>query len=113
MNPRRVHDLMRKHFPPVDAASREWVHIVGPEGLRKQELLRLLDEFIPAERVLVEIHRKLGDYLCKSEAAEFSAAHWGEGEVHISDRDFRGFVVIAQNGVATGWGLAHECEENG
>lgn len=103
MNPRRVHELMRQHFPRIDAASRQWIHIVGPEGLRKQQLLRLLDEFIPAERVLVEVHRKLGDYLSKSEAAIFSAAHWGEGEIHIADRDFRGFVVIGHNGVATGW----------
>lgn len=103
MNPRRVHELMRQHFPPIEAASREWIHIVGPEGLRESELLCFLETYIPADSVLIEVHRKLGDYLCREEAIKFAAAHLGEGEIHIADRDFRGFVVIGHNGVATGW----------
>lgn len=103
MNARRVHELMRQNFPPTDAASREWIHVVGPEGIREPELMCLLDRFVPAECVLVEVHRKLGNYVTKREAIKYATAHWGEGEIHIADRDFRGFVVIGQNGVATGW----------
>ncbi|WP_082079824.1 hypothetical protein [Cupriavidus basilensis] len=103
MNPRRVHELMRQHFPSVDAASREWIHIIAPDGLREPELLHLLERFIPADFVLIEVHRKLGGYIARDEAIKFTAAHWGEGEIHIADRDFRGFVVIGHNGVATGW----------
>lgn len=108
MNPRRVHELMRQHFPAVDAVSREWMNVVGTEGLREPELRRLLERFISADFVLIEVHRKLGSYLGREEAIQFSAAHLGEGEIHIADRDFRGFVVIGLNGVATGW--LNECE---
>lgn len=103
MNPRRVHELMRQHFPSVDAASREWINIAAPEGLREPELIHLLERFIPADFVLIELHRRLGDYLARDDAIKFAATHLGEGEIHIADRDFRGFVVIGHNGVATGW----------
>ncbi|SFJ79943.1 hypothetical protein SAMN05192543_11174 [Paraburkholderia megapolitana] len=103
MNPRRVHELMQKHFPPVNAASRAWKNIVEHEELQQNELLCLLDDFICAEQVLVEVHRKLGDYLSKKEAVAFVAMHVGEGEIRIADREFHGFVVIAHNGVASGW----------
>lgn len=92
MNPRRVHELMRQHFPPVDAASREWVNVSGPEGLQESELLRLLDAFIPEEFVLIEVHRKLGDYLSSDEARRFAAAHSGEGEIRIPS--MAGYPVI-------------------
>lgn len=103
MNPRRVHELMRKHFPPTDAESRDWKNIVERDGLQENKLILLLEQFIPGEQVLVEVHRKLGDYLSKQEAVGFVAANVGKGEIHITDREFRGFVVVAHNGVAAGW----------
>lgn len=94
---------MRKHFPPTDAESRDWKNIVERDGLQENELILLLEQFIPGEQVLVEVHRKLGDYLSKQEAVGFVAANVGKGEIHITDREFRGFVVVAHNGVAAGW----------
>jgi len=94
---------MRKHFPQTDAASRTWANIVERDELQEAELIRLLDKFIPGEKVLVEVHRKLGGYLSKQEAVSFVAAHVGQGEIRIADRAFSGFVVVAHNGVATGW----------
>ncbi len=103
MNPRRVHELMQIHFPPVDAASRPWKNIVEQDKLQENELLSLLDNFIHADQVLVEVHRKLGDYLSRKDACAFVAAHVGKGEIRIADREFRGFIVISCNGVACGW----------
>jgi len=103
MNPRRVHELMRKHFPQTNAALRTWKNIVERDELQAAELIRLLNQFIPGERVLVEVHRKLGDFLSKQEAVSFVGAHVGQGEIRIADRAFSGFVVVAQNGVAAGW----------
>lgn len=63
----------------------------------------LLAEHVRSPEALVEVHRKLGALLPIEEAARFAAAHIGEGEIRIADRDFTGFVVVARNGVATGW----------
>lgn len=103
MNPRRVHELMRRHFPPIEAASRTWSNIVERDGLQAVALMRLLNQVIPGEKVLVWVHRTLGDYLSKQEAVSFVAANICHGEIRIADRAFRGLVVVAQNGVATGW----------
>jgi len=39
----------------------------------------------------------------RNSAVDFVAKHVGQGEIRITDRQFRGFVVVAANGVATGW----------
>lgn len=94
---------MRKHFPPVDSVNREWINVADTAGIRVQLLLELMDKNINSEEVLVELHRKVGAYLPKSKAVEFIAQHIGQGEIRVANRDFTGFVVIALNGVATGW----------
>jgi len=94
---------MRKHFPPVDSVNREWVNIADTASIRRQLLLELMDKNIKSEEVLVEVHRKLGAYIQKSQAVEFIAQHIGQGEIRVANRDFTGFVVVSQNGVATGW----------
>ena len=103
MNPRRVHELMRQRFPAVMGASREWIVITDEKGLRSNVLAGLIDDHVRTDEVLVEANRKVGDLLPKQAAIEFVAAHVGQGEIRLTNRDFNGFVVIAQNGVATGW----------
>jgi len=103
MNPRRVHDLMREHFPAFDAASVEWTNIVERAGPNIELLAALLAKHITAPEVLVEVHRKLGTRLPREEAAGFISAHIGEGQIRVADRGFTSFLVIAQNGVVTGW----------
>lgn len=63
----------------------------------------LIAEHVRSPEALVEVHRKLGALLPIGEAARFAVTHIGEGEIRIADRAFTGFVVVAQNGVATGW----------
>ncbi len=58
--------------------------------------------------MLVEANRKVGDLLPKHAALEFVATHVGQGDIRLTNRDFNGFVVVARNGVATGWTI----EEN-
>ena len=98
MNTRRVHDLMRLHFPSIDHARREWVIVAD-----SSQIEALIAEHVRSPEALVEVHRKLGALLPIGEAARFVATHIGEGEIRIADRAFTGFVVVAQNGVATGW----------
>lgn len=98
MNTRRVHDLMRQHFPSIEHARREWVVVAD-----SSQIEALVTEHVRSAEALVEVHRKLGALLPIGEAARFAAAHIGEGEIRISDREFTGFVVVARNGVATGW----------
>jgi hypothetical protein len=98
MNTRRVHDLMRQNFPSIEHARREWM-IVGESS----QIEALIAEYVRSPEALVEVHRKLGALLPIGEAARFAAAHIGEGEIRIADREFTGFVVVAQNSVATGW----------
>lgn len=103
MNPRRIHDLMRLNFPAVNHAAREWVVVLGVQGADLEAIAALLLRYIAVPDVLVEVNRKEGALLPIKGAVEFIARHIGEGEIHVSDRQFTGFVVVAQNGVATGW----------
>lgn len=105
MNPRRVHELMRLHFPAVSAQSRDWKNVTEASGVREAEVRRLMDQYIQADDVLVEVHRRIGSYLPKADAVSFIAQHIGQGEIRVADRDFTGFVVVAVNGVATGWSV--------
>ena len=98
MNTRRVHDQMRQRFPPIEHARREWGVVAD-----SHQIEALMTEYVRSSEALVEVHRKLGALLPIGEAARFAAAHIGEGEIRIADREFSGFVVVAQNGVATGW----------
>jgi hypothetical protein len=103
MNPRRVHELISKHFPEEDAASRDWTNVMERDGVRTEALAALIKQHIDADEVLVEVHRKLGDYLPIEDALLFIRDHIGEGEIKVTDREFKTFVVVARNGVATGW----------
>lgn len=107
MNPRRIHELMKGHFPPIDAVNRTWINLLERDGtVRSTSLAALLDANIAAGELLIEVHRKLGDFLPKANALKFIAEHIGQGEIRITDRSFRGFVVVAVNGAATGWTAA-------
>lgn len=107
MNPRRVHELMKEHFPPVDAVTRTWTNLLERDGsVRTESLAALIDAHIRADDLVIEVHRKLGDFLAKEQALKFVSEHIGQGEIRIADRSFQGFVVIAVNGAATGWSLS-------
>lgn len=62
MNPRRVHELMTANFPPVELATLNWVNVLEANGtIRRRVLDALIDQFIRADDILVEVNRKLGD----------------------------------------------------
>ena len=94
---------MREHFPAFDAAKAEWTNIVETNGPSAALLENLLNRHIEAPEVLVEVHRKLGAMVPRREAVTFISSHIGEGQIRVADRGFTSFVVVAQNGVATGW----------
>lgn len=103
MNPRRVHTLMKANFPAVDLAAHTWVNILESDGsVRRHVLAGLLDQFIDAEEVPVEVSRKLGDALPAGEVVTYVESHIGQGQIRITDRAFRGYVLVAASGVATG-----------
>lgn len=104
MNPRRVHELMRWNFPPVDLAAHGWINVCESAGLNVVRFQEVVDRYFSADHLLVDVHRKLGAFLPRLEAIRFVAAHAGQGQIRISDREFTSFVVLALNGVATGWG---------
>ncbi len=103
MNRRRVHELMRERFPAFSAVDHEWVNMHDGEAPRIRELSELLARSIDAPEVVVEVHRRLGALLPIGEASAFIGSHIGEGQIRVADRNFTSFVVVAVNGVATGW----------
>ena len=103
MNPRRIHELMRSRFPKFNPAELEWTNIAGAGGADVRLLASIVAQHIPAPEVLVEVHRKEGALLARSEAAAYAASHIGEGTIRIADREFKSVVVVALNGVAAGW----------
>jgi hypothetical protein len=97
---------MRQLFPAVMGASREWLVVADEKGLRFGVLAGLIDEHVRSDDVLIEVHRKIGDFLSRQACLDFVAKHIGQGEIRLANRDFTGFVVVAQNGVAAGWSAA-------
>ena len=84
-------------------AFREWIVVADEKGLRCEVLGALIDEHVRSDDVLVEVNRGVGNLLPKQATLEFISAHLGQGEIRLANREFDGFVVVAQNGVATGW----------
>ena len=103
MNSRRVHELMRQHFPSFSTSERDWKNIAGTSGGDPARVQELLEQHISEPELVIQVHRKLGALLSGSEAVAFVCAHVGEGQIQIANREFTSFVVVAQNGVATGW----------
>ena len=101
-----MHELMRKHFPPVEHAARQWSVVQTESGPNIPAISSLLAKHIASTEVIVEVHRKLCALLPTSEAAAYIGAHIGEGEIRVADRDFSRLVVVSVNGVATGWSHA-------
>lgn len=106
MNPQRVHRLMRQHFPEIDAVRHEWINVADQHGVRREILESMLQAWLDAPYLLVQVHRRLGDYLPREAALDFICQHvgagWG-GYMRVTDREFSAFVVIATNGVASAW----------
>lgn len=103
MNSRRVHELMLAHFPEFALANCEWVNVMDSTGPRVAVLRDLLEQHVGSAEALVEVHRKLGAFLPMEEAIRFLCQHIGEGQIRVANREFSGFLVVAQNGVATAW----------
>lgn len=95
---------MRKNFPQVDYSKLEWKNIADHDGINQAELKKYIDMYIKADMVLIEQNRKNGNLIDKSEIPNYVSLNYGHGSnILISTRDFNGFLVIAQNGVITGW----------
>jgi hypothetical protein len=103
MNPRRVHELMTKHFPAFDGAELDWVNVHDGRAPKLTELDGLLHETFAEDEVLVAVTRKEGDFIPLSDAAAYIGQRMGSGNIRVSNRDFSSFMVVAQNCVASAW----------
>ena len=98
---------MTAHFPSVELVTLDWVNVLETDGtIRREILATLIDRFICAEDILVEVHRKLGDLKQRDQVIPYVQEHVGKGQIRIADRDFRGYVLLGMNGVAAGWSSA-------
>lgn len=103
MNPRRVHALMNAGFPGVDPAKSSWVNLLERDGsLRGSILAGLIDAYLPEGELLVEVNRGLGDVVPRRDVVAYVDKYAGQGDIRIADRAFRGYVLVARSGVATG-----------
>lgn len=76
MNPRRVHALMTANFPSVEPVTLDWVNVLEADGTVRSEVLdALIDEFIRAGDILVEINRKLGDLKPRDQVIPYVREH--------------------------------------
>lgn len=106
MNARRIHSLMREHFPTINIVEHEWMNVADADGLRKDKLSALLSQLFASHELLVEVHRRVGKLLPHTEVVGFIAEHLGQGQIQIANRDFTSFAVITTTGVATAWSRA-------
>ena len=94
---------MLKNFPAFASVEHEWINVADTQGLRRQVLSELIEKNISADLLLIDITRHLGAFLPKAEALDFIGQHLCQRDIRIADREFKGFVVVALNGAATGW----------
>lgn len=103
MNPRRVHALMRTHFPVVDAAQSDWINLVDEKGLLMEGRARavLLEQFLErgVKTVLIEVHRRIGDEIPVDDVLVYLKNHVSRGNIRIADREFTVFAELAATGV--------------
>jgi len=107
MNPRRVHELMRAHFAAEGAAEVEWTNLVDEHGLLIEDRAQvvLLSHFMErgVQAVLIEVHRKLGDYLPIDTVIPYLRGKVCRSTIRIANREFTVFAEVASNGVGRGW----------
>ena len=103
MNPRRIHELMLGKFPAFRIVDHDWVNVCPVHSADEALVAAVLRKHIDSAEVLVEVTRKVGAFLPIEQAAPYIAAHVGQGQIRVADRDFSSFAVFASNGVATGW----------
>lgn len=103
MNPRRIHQLMRQHFPALWQCQPAWVCV--PEGLTCTSHLEelLAGAYAPDALLLIHVRRKVGAALPRHMAAPYIAQHIGTANIRIADRCFTAFTAIAQSSVAAVW----------
>jgi hypothetical protein len=103
--------LMRKYLPD-DLDGDDWINVADKNGAMAERISALLDNYIDSSHLLVEIHRKLGDFLPRKDALNFICEHICKGQIQVSDRAFTGFVIIMKNGIARGSRMKNEQPTN-
>lgn len=94
---------MTANLPAMEPVSLDWVNVLEADGtIRSQVLDALVDQFIHADEVLIEVTRKLGDLKPRDQVISFVQKHVGKGHIRMADRGFQAYVLIAANGVAAG-----------
>ena len=96
---------MLKHFPKTPE-SMELVNAADEGGVRRAVIERLIEEYIQADHLLVEINRHLGGHFPKAKGIDFIVQH-GEHGAKITNRAFTGVVCILSNGVAGGFKVGY------
>lgn len=107
MSPRRVHELMRAHFAAEGAEEVEWTNLVDEHGLLIEDRAQivLLAHFMERgiQAVLIEVHRKLGDYLLIDTVIPYLTGKVCHSTIRIANREFTVFAEVENNGVGLGW----------
>jgi len=93
---------MLHNFPEFNYVNHDWIIAVDQNGARASVLSSLLDKYIEGDEIVIEVHRKQGVCLNRTDAIKYMVDNASIG-MRITDRKFQGFVVVSSNGVATGW----------
>ena len=102
MNAWRINTLMNEHFPVFEVVQQDWINVQAKDGLATPALSEIIQKYITADELLISLNRKTGARLPTQEGIAYIAAHFGKGQIRISNRDFTQFVLVASNCVATG-----------
>jgi hypothetical protein len=103
MNAWKVNKLFNEHFPPFETANLNWVNVQSSDGPKVEVLTELVQKYINASEILININRKFGAKLIMQEAIMYICKHMGNSQIRVSNREFTQFVVVSSNCVATGW----------
>jgi hypothetical protein len=105
MSPLEIEELMSQNFPWVESHEREWENVHDGAKPKLESISRLLESNIGQTDMFVQV---LGDsdvaaLVSAEEAPSFVAGFVLKGRIHVTNRQFTGFVVIQPIGVAAGW----------
>ncbi|MGZ5182965.1 MAG: hypothetical protein ACXWC2_21015 [Ramlibacter sp.] len=98
-------DLMAKNFPWAHPEDHTWSNVHDGVDPKTRLISEMLRESVGAGEVLVHVLRGEDVYaeVAAADAAEFIGRHVLAGRIHASNRNFTGFLVVAETGVATAW----------
>lgn len=103
MNNMNLYDEIAINFPPIWPEDHDWVNIHDGENLKIDVINNLINKNIATQEVYIIVHSNPGiaKKIPMENAIEVISKYILDAEIQVTDLNFKSFVSILNNGVAT------------